>query len=121
MFLNPEKALHPHEIINMLSQVDLLISTRFHSAIFSLIAKTPVIAISYQQKGIGIMKDLNLEHFCRDISALNTIDVLNLCEEILSHSDQIREKIHSEVSKAREKIESISKNLQPIAKPDMTL
>ena len=113
-YLDLEETCHPQEIIDILGQIDLLLATRFHSAIFSLMARTPVIAVSYQQKGIGIMKDLNLERYCRDISALETSDILNLGEEILSHAEKIRMKIEDESSNARKKIEAAFSHFESI-------
>lgn len=119
-YLDLKGTPHPQEIIRILIHMDLLISTRFHSAIFSLIAGTPVIAISYQQKGLGIMKDLDLDRYCRDISALETDEILKICEEILSHPEEIRKKIQAETSNARKKIEATFIDLESIVYPGKT-
>ncbi len=39
---------------------DYLVGTRFHSVIFSLAARTPAVAIEYEHKSSGIMRELGL-------------------------------------------------------------
>lgn len=49
------------EIKGIYENMDWFIGTRMHSCIFSLTANIPTIAIEYQYKTSGIMKDLGLE------------------------------------------------------------
>jgi len=65
------KDLHPLEIIELCSKVDIFIGTRMHSNIFALISKTPVIAIEYEHKTRGIMRELGLEDLTINIKEAN--------------------------------------------------
>lgn len=51
------------EIKGLYDNLDFLIGTRMHSVIFSLTAKVPSIAIAYEPKTVGIMKQLGLERW----------------------------------------------------------
>jgi colanic acid/amylovoran biosynthesis protein len=66
-------SLLPQEEKEILAHVDVFVGTRLHSNIFSLGVETPVIAISYSPKTVGVMSMLDLsdwmipiEDFCND-------------------------------------------------------
>ena len=52
-----------HQIKAMYGNLDILLGTRFHSVIFSLTSFVPVLAIEYEHKTSGIMRDLQLENW----------------------------------------------------------
>ena len=48
------------DILSVYGSLDLLVGTRFHSVIFSLLSGVPAVAIEYEHKTSGIMHDLGL-------------------------------------------------------------
>lgn len=103
-FLNPGQVVSPYWLLNLLAQTDLLIATRFHSAILSLIAGTPTIAITYQPKSLGMMRLLNLERFSIDINNMDVERVMHLAEEIFGGSTEVKKKIVQEIEMVRKLI-----------------
>lgn len=65
-----------HQVKALYSSLDFIVGTRFHSVIFSLTAYVPALAIEYEYKTSGIMKDLGLADWVIKIEEVN--------EEILS-------------------------------------
>ncbi|MBN1224502.1 MAG: polysaccharide pyruvyl transferase family protein [Candidatus Aminicenantes bacterium] len=113
------EAADPHAIMALLSQADFLIATRFHSAIFALIAGTPVISISYQQKSSGIMKTLGLERFDINISDFHPKRIIDLGEEILNHAEEIRKHMRQTVLDMRNAIEAdLTSVIRPFLQQD---
>jgi colanic acid/amylovoran biosynthesis protein len=55
----------------MYGGLDLLVGTRFHSVIFAMTASVPVLAIEYEHKTSGIMKDLGLDEWVHDITTVD--------------------------------------------------
>lgn len=116
-FIDLPETTHPNEIIDILKNVDFLIATRFHSAIFGLVAGTPVISISYQQKGSGIMDSLGLKEFNVNISDFDSEKVINMGREIISQSEEIRRSIQQSVIHMRNMIDSCLKSsLKPFSR-----
>lgn len=76
-----------HEIVALYAAADLMIGTRFHSVIFSLVAHVPVIAISYERKGRGIMRDLGLEHWVIDMAEVTAENLSGLYDELRAADD----------------------------------
>jgi colanic acid/amylovoran biosynthesis protein len=63
----------PHdELRSLYGSLDVLVGTRFHSVIFGLTARTPSIAIEYEHKTSGIMRDLGLDEW---VIAIEDVDL----------------------------------------------
>jgi colanic acid/amylovoran biosynthesis protein len=88
----------PATILGLLSQTDLIVATRFHSAIFGLIAGIPVISIGYQPKAGGIMAWLKLGHFSLEIDRIRAEEIIGLAGEILDDANGVRKVIRTNVS-----------------------
>jgi colanic acid/amylovoran biosynthesis protein len=106
LLINIPDTTSPFHIMQLLSQVDLLLATRLHSAIFALLSNIPTISIGYQPKSQGIMELLDLEHFCVDITDLHAQKILDRIEEIFHHYDVIQGKIRAQISCVKETIET---------------
>jgi len=91
----------PQSIIELLSQADFVIATRFHSAIFAFLSGTPAISIMYQPKSAGIMQQLGLEHYCLKIEHLETAKLLALSQEVLAQRDRIASMITEKIIEQR--------------------
>ena len=105
-----ENNADPLHVASILSKADLVIATRFHSAIFALSSGVPVISISYQYKSEGIMKMLMLDQFCLQISNLKGEKVISLVNEIIENYDPIKKKIEENCLKMKTNIEKTIKN-----------
>lgn len=69
-----------HTIKSLYDNLDVLLGTRFHSVIFSLTSHVPVLAIEYEHKTSGIMRDLDLQHWVikiEDVTAENLTEALH--------------------------------------------
>lgn len=67
--------LSHYDIKSLYQYADILIATRMHSAIFALTGLIPTIAIAYEHKTTGIMKDLNLEQWVIPLEKLNFVQL----------------------------------------------
>ncbi|RAK19903.1 polysaccharide pyruvyl transferase CsaB [Anoxybacillus vitaminiphilus] len=69
--------LHPDEIISICASHDLVIGTRLHSLILSIVAQTPVIGIGYHSK---------VQHF---LSTIGQLECYIEMEKLLKNTDAI--------------------------------
>ena len=112
-FINLPDRVSPLSLVQIFSQVDLLIATRFHSAIYAFLAGRPAIALAYQPKSSGMMETLGLGRYCLGITEVNTHQALKLAQELLEQSDQIRQQIREQIDSARKAIVSkVEKSLE---------
>ena len=72
---------------SFIADLDYLVGTRFHSVIFALTARVPCIAIGYEHKTRGIMRDLSLDGWvlpARDLSAAGLYGLFGKLEKYRS-------------------------------------
>ena len=98
LFNDPDGSIE--EVISHFSEVDIVVTTRFHGVIFSFLLEKPVLALSYNPKISELMKDFGQERFCMDIEAID-FDVLTrrfaeLWSMRKSVSRQVRGKVEQE-------------------------
>ena len=104
------------KVMKLYADADFLIGTRFHSVIFSIIAGTPAIAISYfGPKSRGIMKILGLEDLVLDITNLSEEKLNKIVDYIINNQKEINKKVKQNATKiiteSREKGESFLVNV----------
>ncbi len=109
-FIDLPDVLHPSFLVELISKTDLILATRFHSAIFALISGVPAITISYQPKGKETMKILGLGDFCLDIDEVNPEKISELIDKIIDHHSEIKNKILLKIKELRSDIEKKLEN-----------
>ena len=85
-----EDEIHHSEIKHIYSLLDYLIGTRFHSVIFALTSFIPAIAIEYEYKTRGILKDLDLSSWHLSIEEVQTDKVIALFDKLISERNSYR-------------------------------
>ncbi len=95
----------------VITDLDYLVGTRFHSVIFALSAGVPVIAIEYEHKTSGIMQDLGLEKWVIDMEDVTTDGLArlfaHLVEQRQAYVRQLQTVIPAYVDKAHRAAEII--------------
>jgi colanic acid/amylovoran biosynthesis protein len=85
--------LNHHTLKAAYESLDLVIGTRFHSVIFALTSYVPAIAIEYEHKTGGIMKDLGLDKW---VLKMENVDADNLCglsDDLISERLEYKRKL----------------------------
>lgn len=88
-----------YELLDIYRELDLLIATRLHSAIFASVAGTPVIAVSYDSGGKwGVLKRLGLGDYMSSYSDIKAEDLLNKIDAVRKERDEIAGRTGSAVA-----------------------
>ena len=104
-----EDELEVGELLNLYGQMDYFVATRLHSAIFSILGGTPVMAIGYEPKTLSIFTDLELTDYVLDIRTISPEKIQTSFEVLLNTPKEL-------FSKAREKaVASARKNIELIS------
>ena len=88
-----EDNLSPNELIEQISGFDFVIATRFHSAIFTMLAHVPVVAIAYEHKTTGIMALLGLSQWVIPIEEVTAPALNQRCAALLQERDAVQQQI----------------------------
>ena len=71
-------------LMNAIDSADLVIPTRFHGTILSLVAEKPVLGISYYRKTRDILREMGQEKYAVDIEDFTVEDLLKSFNKRLS-------------------------------------
>jgi len=102
------------ELLSQLENTDIVVASRFHNVLLSLMLGKPVVAISFHEKVDALMDALGLSEFCQDIENidLNRLEkqfaaieenLTSLRLQILQRSEQYRaalDRQYEEIAKA---------------------
>ena len=80
-----------HQIKSVYAGLDYLVGTRFHSVIFALTAGVPALAIEYEHKTSGILKDLALEQWSVPIDAVTGEDLMRRFRDLVATRERYLE------------------------------
>ncbi len=90
-----------HELLSQLGATDLVVATRFHNVLMSLLLSKPVIAISFHHKCSSLMSDMGLSEYCQDINRMNADALIAKFEALVQHADELERMIAQRVEEAR--------------------
>ncbi|MBN1172213.1 MAG: polysaccharide pyruvyl transferase family protein, partial [Micromonosporaceae bacterium] len=73
----------------MYGAFDLLVGTRFHSVIFAMTSLVPALAIEYEHKTSGIMRDLGLDEWVHPISTADGAHLSAALRELVVRRERV--------------------------------
>jgi polysaccharide pyruvyl transferase WcaK-like protein len=100
-----EPAQSVEQLLGQLAEADLVVATRFHNVLLSLMLGKPVVSLSYDAKNDALMAEMGLERFCQPVETFETSGVLELLEEARAERDQLRKGILATGARFREELE----------------
>jgi len=107
-----------HQIKAMYDNLDILLGTRFHSVIFCLTSYVPVLAIEYEHKTSGIMRDLQLQNWVikiEDVSAKRlTQQLQKLIREQARYRTHLCKHLPTYVNRAKQTVKMLEQALYEI-------
>ena len=89
------------ELLSQLSATDLVIATRFHNVLMSLLLRKPVVAISFHHKCSALMSDMGLSEYCQDINGIDAEALIATFEVLVEHADDVERTIAQRLDGAR--------------------
>ena len=78
---------------NLLSQIaatDLVVATRFHNVLLSLVCNKPVISIAFHHKCESLMSGMGLSEYCLNINDLKVEQLIERFCDLEKNSDKIK-------------------------------
>lgn len=109
-----ERDLSVEQLVSFYQDLDFLVATRMHSAIFSTTTGTPVLAIAYDYGGKwGILVDLGLAPCMLKFDEVSCKRLVERFKWILSNKDKLQASIRTNLEIAYENVES---NVSEMAK-----
>jgi polysaccharide pyruvyl transferase WcaK-like protein len=93
------------DVLSGLATTDVVVATRFHNVLLSLLLNKPVIAISFHHKCSSLMRKMNLSEYCQDIHQINADRLIAQFESLEQNRDVVKATIDHGVGEAREALD----------------
>jgi len=97
-----------YSVENLLSQImatDIVVATRFHNVLLSLLCNKPVISISFHHKCESLMSEMGLSEYCLDINDLRAHSLIEKFCDLETNSDIIKPSIRAKAREFREALD----------------
>jgi polysaccharide pyruvyl transferase WcaK-like protein len=107
---DPARIIHEpaHSVAELLSQLaatDLIVATRFHNVLLSLLLNKPAISISFHPKCTSLMSQMGLSQYCQDINHLHSDRLIEGFRELERNSEQVKAQIKIRVAEFRARLD----------------
>ncbi len=100
-----EPAQTVEQLLGQLLEADVVVATRFHNVLLSLMLGKPVVSLSYDAKNDALMAEMGLSRFCLPVETFETSRVLELVEEARAGRDELRKGILATGARFRAELE----------------
>ncbi len=82
-----------YELMDTLQTADLVVATRFHGTVLSLLSARPTLAICYYRKTADLMKEMGQERYALPLDGLSVEDMVTRFRELVDRRTMEVEKI----------------------------
>lgn len=114
-----DKDFAPGELQHIYGAFDIFIGVRMHANIFAMTQAVPTLAIAYQSKSVGIMKDLGLTPWVLDIYKMRADLLIAKTEQLIAQRLELRNHLQKEIIRARRDVKHALFELAGLIKATM--
>jgi polysaccharide pyruvyl transferase WcaK-like protein len=93
------------DLLSQLASVDLVVATRFHNVLLSLLLNKPVLAISFHHKCSSLMSQMGLSEYCQDINCLDPRRLIQQFCQLEKNARNLRHMIREKVADCRKALD----------------
>jgi polysaccharide pyruvyl transferase WcaK-like protein len=93
-----DKINNVDELFREISQIDILVASRFHNVLCGLMLERPVISLGYHRKNVDLLSDIGLEKYCQYIEEFSVEILIEQLKSCIVNYAHIQELIHAKVA-----------------------
>jgi polysaccharide pyruvyl transferase WcaK-like protein len=100
-----EPAASVDQLLAQIASTDLVVATRFHNVLLSLLLGKPVVGITFHHKGVSLMTQMGLAEYCLD---MNTLDAQRLIQQFCkleNDADRVKSAIRRKTNEYRKALD----------------
>ena len=112
-WLTRESVKSIDELLSQLSEVDCLVTCKFHGVIFGQLLNVPILAIAHHSKVAKLMDDFRLAEYCVDIQTFNADVLTKMFERLVANIRNIKASVPEKVELYRRNLQTQFDNLFP--------
>ncbi len=100
-----EPAASVDQLLSQIASTDLVVATRFHNVLLSLLLEKPVIGITFHHKVVSLMSQMGLAEYCLDINTLDAQRLIQHFCELENDADRVKSVIRQKTKECREALD----------------
>ena len=93
------------DLLSQISATDIVVATRFHNAVLSLLSEKPTISISFHHKCASLMSTMDMSKYCLDIDALSGEALIEAFSDLEANETEIISVIGRKTQQFREEMD----------------
>jgi polysaccharide pyruvyl transferase WcaK-like protein len=86
---DPSPVMTVSDLLSRITDVDVVVASRFHGVLLPFVLHKPVIALSYHPKDISLMKDMGQADYCLDIENFEVQSIKDCFQSIQNNFDTV--------------------------------
>lgn len=94
------------ELLRCLAHLDVVVASRFHGILLSLLTERPALSLSYQKKNDYILAEVGARRFALDVHRFSLEDLNEAFDALCAHYDVYRMRLHAHARRQRERVEA---------------
>jgi polysaccharide pyruvyl transferase WcaK-like protein len=102
-----------NDLLLKMSELDYVVTCRFHGVVFAHLLNKPVLAVSPHPKVTNLMKELGLSKYCLDIRAFDPAQMAETFECLVKDSDEVRDRMASTLNDHKARLQRQFDELWP--------
>jgi polysaccharide pyruvyl transferase WcaK-like protein len=92
------------ELLRCLARLDIVVASRFHGILLSLLTERPALSLSYQKKNDYILGEVGERRFALDIHRFSLEELNEAFDALCAHYDVYRKRLHAHAHRQRERV-----------------
>ena len=99
-----ERAATPRELLEFFRRVDVVVSSRLHGVLLSIVAGRPVLAMSHERKVRTLMQDVEMPELAVELKSTTPKEAASKLETLISDLDSRARRLKSYAASARRSV-----------------
>lgn len=100
-----------NDLFAQIAKTDIVVASRFHNVLCSLMLARPVISLGYHEKNVALMKEMGLESYCQHIETFTVSKLVEQFELHTSDMDDVVRCIHHKNEQYRQLLDGQYRNV----------
>jgi len=84
-----------HDLMEEISETDVVIATRFHNIVCALKMEKPVISLGYSAKNDVLLAEMGLDEYCQHVDTFDVEVLIAQFEKSIIETQKIKKAIHA--------------------------
>jgi len=99
-----DHAITPRELLEFFRRMDVVVSSRLHGVLLSIVAGRPVLALSHERKVRTLMKDVEMPELALELKTTTPPEIGSTLETLVSDLDSHARRLRSYAAAARRSV-----------------